>query len=148
MSFLIIIYNQLRLNARAAILGLFGGVLAVWLYSAFYAFTPLDPCLMGFPAGFLIAKAISLGSFGKHPHILTVFARTLFVFTYLFGTLPVDLWRHSDQPFMATLESVYKRFQFVFGQGEEAESFAHFAEILAGWISLLAGINITGKKYE
>jgi hypothetical protein len=148
MSLLIILYNQLRLNARAAAFGLFGGILSVGLYSAFYVFTPLDPCLMGLPAGFLIVKAISLGSFGKHPHILTVVARTLYVVTYLFGTLPVDLWRHSDQPFMATLNSVYNRLDFIFGQGEEAESLSHFAQIVGGWLSLFFGIGITGKKHK
>ena len=140
--------KQLRLNARAIVFGLFGALLSVALYSAFYVFTPLDPCLMALPAGFLIVKAISLGSFGKHPHILIVVARTLYVVTYLCGTLPVDLWRHSNQPFMATLDSVYNRLDFIFGQGEEAESFAHFAHIVGGWLSLFLGIGITGKKHQ
>ncbi len=148
MSHSIIPYKQLRLNARAILFGLIGALFSVALYSAFYVFTPLDPCLMALPAGFLIVKAISLGSFGKHPHILTVVARTLYVLTYLCGTLPVDLWRHPNQPFMATLDSVFNRLDFIFGQGEEAESFSHFAQIVGGWLSLFFGIGITGKKHQ
>ncbi len=148
MSLLIILYNQLRLNARAAAFGLFGAFLSVVLYSAFYVLTPLDPCLMGLPAGLLIGHAISLGALGKRHRFLSALAMMLFICAYLFGTLPVDLWRHTDQPFMATIESIYKRLAFIFGQGEEADSFAHFVEVVASWFSLVSGANLARKKNE
>ncbi|MCX6614386.1 MAG: hypothetical protein NTW74_26545 [Acidobacteria bacterium] len=148
MSLFIILYNQLRLNARAAVFGLVASFLAVAVYSAFYVLTPIDPCLMSLPAGLLIGHGVSLGALGKRHRFLGGLAVALFTCSYLLGTLPVDLWRHSEQPFWTTIESIYKRFAFIFGQGEEAESFAHFVEVFSSWISLVAGAALARKKNE
>ena len=148
MSLLIILYNQLRLNARAGAFGLFASFLSVTLYSAFYVFTPLDPCLMSLPAGLLIGHAVSLGALVKRHPFLVVLATTLFICSYLLGTLPVDLWRHPDQVFWAAVESIFKRFAFVFMQGEEADSFGHFVEVVASWVSLACGAALARKKNE
>ncbi|GEM_PF-2445198 len=148
MSLLIILYNHLRLNPRAVAFGFFAALLAVALYSAFYVLTPLDPCLMGLPAGLMIGHAISLGALGRRHHFFVIVAMMLFISSYLLGTVPVDLWRHREQPFWATAESIYKRFAFIFGQGEEADSFAHFIEVAASWVSLVGGAALARKKNE
>ena len=140
MSHPIIPYKQLRLNWRALAFGLFGALLAVALYSGFYVLTPLDPCLMGLPACLLIGHAISLGALGKRHRFLADAATVLCCLAYVFGTLPIDLWRHFDRPFYTTIESVFKRLFFIFGQGREADSGAHFAEVVFSWISLGIGI--------
>jgi len=103
MSLPTILYNQLRINARAVAFGLLATLLSISLYSAFL------------------------------------------ICAYLLGTLPVDLWRHTDPPFMATINSIYRRLSFIFGQGEEADSFAHFVEVAASWCSLAAGAALAKK---
>ncbi len=104
MSHLIILYNRLRLNARAVAFGLLATLLSIALYSAFL------------------------------------------ICAYLLGSLPVDLWHHSEQPLWAAIESVYRRVAIVFAQGEEADSFAHFPDVLASWLSLVAGAALARKR--
>lgn len=148
MSHLIILYNRLRLNARAVAFGLLAAILSICLYSAFYFFTPLDPCLISLPVGLFIGHMVSLGALGRRDRFLAAIAVYLIVASYLLGTLPVDLWRNPHEPFTAILYSIYNRFALVFTLREAFDSFGHFVEVGGAWLSFIAGVFLAQKKNE
>lgn len=124
---------------RPACFGALAALLSLLVSTGFRALTGLDPGLLGLPAGYVIGRAISLGSFGQRSPALAALTTVFVVAYFLLSLLPLDLWNASGQNwFWTTLSSIGNRVEILFSD-QEANSFGHFLELLGILLSTVVG---------